>query len=128
MHAERNKRAAILTADGEAQAAILQVGGTQKGLVLSSQGERQAAILNARALLTLQEAQAGAVRMVMGAVNDSGAPDATIQLQYMQMLPKLAENPANKVIVVPAGLAGLATSLSQFVQGATGDATHVDRG
>ena len=96
--------------------------------MLSSQGERQAAILNARALLTLREAQAGAVRMVMGAVNDSGAPDATIQLQYMQMLPKLAENPANKVIVVPAGLAGLATSLSQFVQGATGDATHVDRG
>ena len=61
----------------------------------------------------------GAVRMVMGAVNDSGAPDAAMQLQYMQMLPKLAENPANKVIVVPAdmaGLAGLATSLSQFVQ------------
>ena len=28
MHAERNKRAAILTAEGEAQAAILQVGGT----------------------------------------------------------------------------------------------------
>jgi len=57
--------------------------------------------------------------MVMGAVNDSGAPDAAMQLQYMQMLPKLAENPANKVIVVPAdmaGLAGPATSLSQFVQ------------
>ena len=37
----------------------------------------------------------------------------------MQMLPKLAANPANKVIVVPAdmaGLAGLATSLTQIVQ------------
>ena len=35
------------------------------------------------------------------------------------MLPKLAQNPANKIIVVPAdmaGLAGLATSLAQMTQ------------
>ena len=135
MQAERNKRAAILTAEGEAQAAVLRADGAQKALVLSSEGERQAAILraegDARALLTLQEAQAGAVRMVMGAVNDSGAPEAAMQLQYMQMLPKLAENPANKVIVVPAdmaGLAGLATSLSQFVQEQPGTQAKVSEG
>jgi hypothetical protein len=37
--------------------------------------------------------------------------------QYLQMLPKLAENPANKVLVVPtdyAGLAGLAATLSNL--------------
>jgi hypothetical protein len=35
----------------------------------------------------------------------------------MQMLPKLANNPANKIIVVPAdmaGLAGLATATAQL--------------
>jgi len=132
MQAERSKRATILQAEGEASAAVLRAEGAQKALVLSSEGQRQASILraegDAKALLTLQEAQAAAVRMVMEAVNDSGTPEAAMQLQYMQMLPKLAENPANKIIVVPAdmaGLAGLATSVAQFAQGETSTAKPV---
>src|SRR5918912_618115 len=40
--------------------------------------------------------------------------------QYLQMLPRLAENPANKVLVVPtdyAGLAGLAATLGKLGAG-----------
>ncbi len=121
MQAERNKRAAILTAEGEAQAAILRADGDKKALILSSEGQRQSAILRsegeAQAMITVQEAQATAVRMVFEAVNSAGATPEAMQFQYMQMLPKLAENPANKVLVVPAdmaGLAGLATSISQL--------------
>jgi regulator of protease activity HflC (stomatin/prohibitin superfamily) len=124
MQAERNKRATILTAEGEAQSAILRAEGAQKALVLASEGERQASILRAegegRAMLTLQEAQAASVRMVFAAVNSAGATPEAMQFQYLQMLPKLAANPANKIIVVPAdmaGLAGLATSLAQVAQG-----------
>jgi regulator of protease activity HflC (stomatin/prohibitin superfamily) len=124
MQAERNKRATILTAEGDAQAAILRAQGAQKALVLASEGERQASILRAegegRAMLTLQEAQAASVRMVFEAVNSAGATPEAMQFQYLQMLPKLAANPANKIIVVPAdmaGLAGLATSLAQVAQG-----------
>src|SRR6185437_6202621 len=77
MQAERNKRAIILTAEGEAQAAVLKADGAQKALILSSEGQRQSSILRAegeaQALLTLQEAQAEAVRMVFTAVNASGA-------------------------------------------------------
>jgi regulator of protease activity HflC (stomatin/prohibitin superfamily) len=120
MQAERNKRATILTAEGDAQAAILRAEGAQKALVLASEGERQASILRAegegRAMLTLQEAQAASVRMVFDAVNSAGATPEAMQFQYLQMLPKLAANPANKILVVPAdmaGLAGLATSLAQ---------------
>ncbi|HWE60593.1 MAG TPA: SPFH domain-containing protein [Chloroflexota bacterium] len=123
MQAERNKRAAILTAEGEAQAAILRADGAKKALILSSEGERQSSILRAegdgKALITMQEAQAQSIRMLMDAVNDSGAPSEAMQLQYMQMLPKLADNPANKLFVVPAdmaGLAGLATSVAQMTQ------------
>lgn len=123
MQAERNKRAAILTAEGEAQAAILRADGDKKAMILASEGQRQAAILRAQgdgqAMITLQEAQAAAVRLVFEAVNSSGATPEAMQFQYMQMLPKLAENPANKVLVVPAdmaGLAGLATSLAQVTQ------------
>jgi regulator of protease activity HflC (stomatin/prohibitin superfamily) len=123
MQAERNKRAAILTAEGDAQASILRADGEKKALILSSEGQRQAAMLRAegeaKALITMQEAQAEAVRLVFEAVNTSGATPEALQFQYMQMLPKLAENPANKVLVVPAdmaGLAGLATSLVQVGQ------------
>src|SRR5260370_3724028 len=110
MQAERNKRATILQAEGEAQAAVLRADGAKTALVLTSEGERQAAILraegDAQALVTLQSAQAEAVRLVFDAVNASGATPEAMQFQYMQMLPKLAENPANKVIVVPADMAG----------------------
>jgi regulator of protease activity HflC (stomatin/prohibitin superfamily) len=123
MQAERNKRATILTAEGEAQAAILRAEGAQKALILSSEGQRQAAMLRAegeaKALLTMQEAQAQSIQMVMAAVTASGSSSQAMQLQYLQMLPRLAENPANKVIVVPAdlaGLAGLATALVQTTQ------------
>lgn len=133
MQAERNKRATILTAEGEAQAAILRAQGAQQALILSSEGQRQAAMLraegDAKALLTMQEAQAQSIDMVMAAVTRSGASEQAMQLQYLQMLPKLADNPANKIIVVPAdmaGLAGLATSLAQVSQGGKAQQQPVD--
>ena len=122
MQAERNKRATILTAEGEAQAAVLRADGAQKALIIASEGQKQSAVLraqgDAQALLTLQEAQAAAVHMVFEAVNSSGATPQAMQYQYMQMLPKLANNPANKVFIVPAdmaGLAGLAGTIAQVM-------------
>src|SRR5438105_83348 len=119
MQAERQKRAAILTAEGEAQSAILRAEGSKKALILQSEGQKQSAILRsegeAQALVTVQGAQAKAIELVFGAVNESNPTHEAMAYQYLQMLPKLAENPANKVLVVPtdyAGLAGLATTLS----------------
>jgi regulator of protease activity HflC (stomatin/prohibitin superfamily) len=120
MQAERNKRAIILTAEGDAQAAVLRAEGAQKALVLASEGERQASILraqgDAQALVTMQAAQAESVRMVFEAVNSAGATPEALQFQYMQMLPKLAQNPANKIIVVPADMAGLAGLVRSVAQ------------
>jgi regulator of protease activity HflC (stomatin/prohibitin superfamily) len=118
MQAERQKRAAILTAEGEAQSAILRAEGNKKALILQSEGQKQSAILRAegeaQALVTVQSAQAKAIALVFGAVNESNPTTEAMAYQYLQMLPKLAENPANKVLVVPtdyAGLVGLATTL-----------------
>ena len=47
MRAERDRRAAILTAEGTKQAAILTAEGEQRAAVLTAEGERQAAILRA---------------------------------------------------------------------------------
>jgi regulator of protease activity HflC (stomatin/prohibitin superfamily) len=121
MQAERQKRAAILTAEGEAQSAILRAEGSKKALILQSEGQKQAAILRAegeaQALVTVQSAQAKAIELVFGAVNESNPTSEALAYQYLQMLPRLAENPANKVLVVPtdyAGLAGLAATLSNL--------------
>jgi regulator of protease activity HflC (stomatin/prohibitin superfamily) len=121
MQAERQKRAAILTAEGEAQSAILRAEGSKKALILQSEGQKQAAILRAegeaQALVTVQSAQARAIELVFGAVNESNPTTEALAYQYLQMLPKLAENPANKVLVVPtdyAGLAGLAATLGNL--------------
>src|SRR5919202_3523907 len=118
MQAERQKRAAILTAEGEAQSAILRAEGLKKAVILQSEGQKQSAILRAegeaQALVTVQSAQAKAIALVFGAVNESNPTTEAMAYQYLQMLPKLAENPANKVLVVPtdyAGLVGLATTL-----------------
>jgi regulator of protease activity HflC (stomatin/prohibitin superfamily) len=127
MQAERQKRAAILTAEGEAQSAILRAEGSKKALILQSEGQKQSAILRAegeaQALVTVQSAQAKAIELVFGAVNESNPTSEALAYQYLQMLPKLAENPANKVLVVPtdyAGLAGLAATLSNLgADGAT---------
>src|SRR2546430_2143470 len=54
------------------------------------------------------------IGLACGAVNGSNPSPEAMAYQYLQMLPKLAENPANKVLVVPtdyAGLVGLATTL-----------------
>ena len=109
MQAERQKRAAILTAEGEAQAAILRAEGSKKALV------------------TVQSAQAKAIELVFDAVNGSNPSSEAMAYQYLQMLPKLAENPANKVLVVPtdyAGLVGLATTLGNLGGTATGGQTN----
>jgi regulator of protease activity HflC (stomatin/prohibitin superfamily) len=118
MQAERQKRAAILTAEGEAQAAILRAEGNKKSLILQSEGQKQAAILTAegeaQALVTVQEAQARAIELVFGAVNESGPTPEAMAYQYLQMLPKLADNRAPKVLIVPTDYAGLATTLSNL--------------
>jgi hypothetical protein len=61
---------------------------------------------------------------VFDAVNGSNPSKEALAYQYLQMLPKLAENPANKVLVVPtdyAGLAGLAATLGNVgLDGANG--------
>src|SRR6516165_655599 len=109
MRAERDRRAAILTAEGTKQAAILTAEGEQRAAVLTAEGDRQAAILRA-------EGEAKAIATVFSAIH-AGDPDRKLlSYQYLQMLPKLAEGEANKVFVIPSeftqAFAGIADALS----------------
>jgi regulator of protease activity HflC (stomatin/prohibitin superfamily) len=109
MRAERDRRAAILTAEGTKQAAILTAEGEQRAAVLTAEGARQAAILRA-------EGEAKAIATVFDAIHRGDADQKLLSYQYLQMLPKLAEGDANKVFVIPSeftqAFAGIADALT----------------
>jgi regulator of protease activity HflC (stomatin/prohibitin superfamily) len=94
MRAERDKRAAILTAEGTKQAAILTAEGQQQAAVLQAEGGRQAAILRA-------EGEAKAIHTVFTAIHEGRPDEGLLRYTYLQMLPQLAQGEANKVFVVP---------------------------
>jgi regulator of protease activity HflC (stomatin/prohibitin superfamily) len=114
MQAERTKRAAILTAEGEKQAAILSAEGSKQSNILQAEGAKQSAILraegDAQAIRTIQQAQADAARVLFLALHEAGTSEEVLRYLYLQILPQLSANPANKVFVVPPPAEALASS------------------
>jgi len=97
MRADREKRAAILQAEGVKQSQILQAEGEKQAAILKAEGQKQAAILAA-------QGQSQAIETVFKAIHD-GKPDAQLlAYQYLQVLPQIAQGDANKVWVIPSEL------------------------
>src|SRR3954454_24665510 len=95
MRAERDRRAAILNAEGVKQSQILTAEGEKQSAVLKAEGAKQAAILRA-------EGEASAIDTVFAAIH-AGDPDPKLlSYQYLQMLPQLAKGEANKIWVIPS--------------------------
>jgi regulator of protease activity HflC (stomatin/prohibitin superfamily) len=95
MRAERDRRAAILNAEGVKQSQILTAEGQKQSAVLQAEGAKQAAILRS-------EGEAKAIQTVFESIH-AGRPDRELlSYQYLQMLPQLAQGPANKVFVIPS--------------------------
>ena len=97
MRADREKRAAILQAEGIKQAAILQAEGEKQSAILRAEGEKQSAILAA-------EGQSQAIETVFKAIHDGNPDPQLLAYQYLQMLPQIAQGDANKVWVIPSEL------------------------
>jgi len=111
MRAERDRRAAILTAEGVKQSQILTAEGEKQSAVLKAEGAREAAILRA-------EGEAKAIDTVFRAIH-AGDPDPKLlSYQYLQMLPELAKGEANKIWVIPSeftqALSGLSGAMGRF--------------
>jgi regulator of protease activity HflC (stomatin/prohibitin superfamily) len=97
MRADRDKRAAILQAEGARQSSILQAEGQKQSSILQAEGEKQSAVLRA-------EGQAKAIETVFAAIH-AGKPDAELlAYQYLQTLPQIAQGEANKVWIIPSDL------------------------
>jgi regulator of protease activity HflC (stomatin/prohibitin superfamily) len=95
MRAERDRRAAILNAEGVKQSAILTAEGEKTSAVLKAEGAREAAILRA-------EGEAKAIDTVFRAIHEGDPDPKLLSYQYLQMLPQLAKGEANKIWVIPS--------------------------
>ncbi|MCB9430213.1 MAG: SPFH/Band 7/PHB domain protein [Actinobacteria bacterium] len=97
MRAERDRRAAILTAEGVKQSQILTAQGEQQAAILRAEGDKQSAVLRATG-------EAEAVKKVFDAIHEADPDPKLLAYQYLQALPQIAAGDANKVWVVPAEL------------------------
>ncbi len=97
MRAERDRRAAILTAEGSKQSAILTAEGARQAAILRAEGEAQAQILRA-------EGEAQAIQKVFDAIHAGNPDPKLLAYQYLQTLPQIAQGDANKVWIVPSEL------------------------
>ena len=117
MRAERDRRAAILTAEGFKQSAILTAEGEKQSQILKAEGSAQAKILEA-------QGQARAIQQVFTAIHRGRPTQRLLAYQYLQVLPQLAKGDSNKMWIVPSeltdALRGLGNAFGQ------GDSTSGD--
>jgi regulator of protease activity HflC (stomatin/prohibitin superfamily) len=106
MRADREKRAAVLQAEGVKQAAILTAEGEKQSAILKAEGQRQAAILAA-------EGQAKAIETVFKAIHDGNPDPQLLAYQYLQVLPQIAQGDSNKVWVIPSEITSALGSISE---------------
>ncbi len=95
MRAEREKRAAILNAEGVQQAQIRTAEGDKQAVILRAEGDKQSAILKA-------EGQAQAIGTVFQSIH-ANDPDPKLLAYYLQTLLQLAQGPGT-VWMVPSEL------------------------
>jgi len=113
MRAERDRRAAILNAEGVKQSQILTAEGEKTSAVLRAEGAKEAAILRA-------EGESKAIGTVFAAIHE-GKPDRELlSYQYLQMLPQLARGEANKIFVIPSEFSQALGNLAERFGAANG--------
>jgi hypothetical protein len=135
MRADREKRAMILTAEGNREASIKQAEGQKQAQILSAEGAKQAAILAAeadrqsrmlraqgeRAASYLQaQGQAKAIEKTFAAIKAGRPTPEMLAYQYLQTLPLMAKGEANKVWLVPSDFGSALQGFTKML-GAPGD-------
>ncbi|MGH3623904.1 MAG: SPFH domain-containing protein, partial [Sciscionella sp.] len=135
MRADREKRAMILTAEGQRESAVKTAEGQKQSQILSAEGSKQAAILAAEAerqsrILRAQgerasrylqaQGQAKAIEKVFAAIKAGKPTPEVLAYQYLQTLPQMAQGDANKVWLVPSDYGKALEGFAKML-GAPGD-------
>jgi regulator of protease activity HflC (stomatin/prohibitin superfamily) len=118
MRAERDRRAAILTAEGVKQSQILTAEGEKQSAILRAEGRREAQVLEA-------QGQANAIETVFQAIHEGNADPKLLAYQYLQMLPQIAQGDSNKLWIIPSDFAQALGRVGSML--APGEPTDSDR-
>ncbi len=103
MKAERDKRAAVLEAEGLRAAEILKAEGEKQSLILEAEGRREAAFRDAEAREREAEAEAKATEMVSHAIatGDVQAVNYFVANRYVEAIQALSTSPNSKLFLMP---------------------------
>lgn len=105
MRAERDKRAAILEAEGVKQAQINRAEGEKQAAILKAEGEAQARIRKA-------QAEGEAIKIVIDSIGGKGKPDQyLIAMKYLDTLQTITAGENNKIIYMPYEATGILSSV-----------------
>ena len=121
MKAERDRRAAILEAEGLKKAAILEAEGMKEAAINKAEGEQKAAVLKAQGLADARileaEAEKKAIQLIIDAIEGHGQPDKyLIAVRYLETLKDISSGQNNKVIYMPYEASGILSSVDGIKQ------------
>ncbi|MNX70718.1 Modulator of FtsH protease HflK [compost metagenome] len=117
MRAERDRRAAILEAEGMKQARILESEGYKEAEINRAEGEMRARLLAAEgeagARSMVAQAESEAIMKVTGAIAASNGDPASylIAVRYLETLKEMVSGKENKVVYMPYEATGVLGSL-----------------
>jgi len=124
MKAERDKRAAILGAEGVRQSQILEAEGQRQAAILEAEGKAQAIKNVAEAEkfreVTVAQGEAQAIETVFGAIHNGRPTHDLLAVKYLETLQRMANGKATKIFLpmeATAVLAGIAAIGDAFEEG-----------
>lgn len=125
MRAERDRRAAILEAEGMKRSQILKSEGERESAVNRAEGVKEATVLEAegqaKARLLAAEAEANAIRVVTGTLQNAAVNPAQylVAVKYLETLKTMSAGTDSKLVFMPyeaAATLGAAGSLKEVFE------------
>ncbi|MEO6607554.1 MAG: SPFH domain-containing protein [Aestuariivirga sp.] len=118
MKAERDKRAAILEAEGLRGAAILKAEGEKQSIMLQAEGHKEAAFREAEARERSAEAEAKATQLVSDAISRGNvqAINYFVANNYVKALEALAQSPNQKILMMPLDATSILGSIGGIAE------------
>lgn len=121
MKAERDRRAAILEAEGLKKSAVLKAEGEKEAAINRAEGEKQANILRAEGIAQARMLEADgekeAIQRIINALADKGEPDKyLIAMKYLETMKTITSGKDNKVVYMPYEATGILSSIDGIKQ------------
>lgn len=121
MKAERDRRAAILEAEGMKKSAVLKAEGEKEAAINRAEGEKQANILRAegvaQARILEADGEKEAIQRIINALADKGQPDKyLIAMKYLETMKTITSGKDNKIVYMPYEATGILSSVDGIKQ------------